>query len=67
MIMELELEADGRWLAEAPKLPGCLAYGATPEAARRRCIELALRILADRAEHGEALPPSIDALFRVAA
>ena len=67
MLLETEQETDGRWLAEAPELPGCLAYGAAPEEARRRCIELALRILAERAERGEALPPSIDALFHVAA
>lgn len=47
--VELEPEADGRWLAEVLALPGVLAYGQTREAA----LELALRVLADKLEHGE--------------
>lgn len=31
--VEVEQEADGRWLADVPKVPGAMAYGATaPEA-----------------------------------
>jgi predicted RNase H-like HicB family nuclease len=27
MIIELEREEDGRWIAEIPALPGAMAYG----------------------------------------
>ena len=67
MRIEIEQEADGRWLAEAPEIPGCLAYGATPTEARRRCIELVFRVLAERVANSEALPPSVDRMFPAAA
>jgi len=54
--IETELEDDGRWIAEVPQLPGVLAYGATAEEASAKAEILALRVLADRLEHGEAKP-----------
>jgi predicted RNase H-like HicB family nuclease len=54
LTIELEREEDGRWLAEVPQLPGVLAYGATAHAAAARTEALALRVLAERLEHGEA-------------
>ena len=54
--VELEREDDGRWIAEVPDLPGVLAYGATREEAVARVQALSLRVLADRIEHGEAIP-----------
>ena len=54
--IELELEDDGRWIAEIPELPGVMAYGASREEARGKVEVLALRTLADRIEHGEAVP-----------
>ena len=54
--IELEQEADGRWIAEVVELPGALAYGLSPEDARDRVQAIALRIAADRIEHGEAGP-----------
>ena len=51
--IELEFEAAGRWIAEIPALPGCMAYGETPEQARAKVEALALRVLADEIEHGE--------------
>ncbi len=51
--IETELEADGRWLAEVPELPGVLVYGQTQSEARSRVQALTLRVLADRLEHGE--------------
>ncbi len=48
MIVDLEQETDGRWLAEIEVLPGAMAYGATREEATRRVEALALRILAER-------------------
>lgn len=54
--IECEREEDGRWLAEVPELPGALAYGATAEEAMARAEVLALRVVAERIEHGEARP-----------
>ena len=51
--IECELEADGRWLAEVPELPGVLAYGASAEEATAKAEVLALRVLAERLEHNE--------------
>ena len=51
--VEVEREDDGRWLAEVPALPGALAYGEIPEEAIARVEALALRVLAERLEHGE--------------
>ena len=51
--VEIEREADGRWLAEVIDLPGCMAYGATSEEALAHAQALALRVLADRLDHGE--------------
>jgi predicted RNase H-like HicB family nuclease len=51
--VEVEQEADGRWIAEVPDLLGVLCYGATREAAVRTAEALALRVLAERIEHGE--------------
>ena len=63
--LECEREADGRWIAEVPQLPGALAYGATADEAMSKAEILALRVLADRLEHGESRPHSIS--FNVAA
>lgn len=54
--IQCELEEDGRWLAEVMELPGVLAYGRTLEEAMARVQALALRVLADRLDHGESLP-----------
>ena len=64
--IESEQEEDGRWVAEVPQLPGVraealakaqvpgvLAYGADREEALAKAQVLALRVLADRLEHGE--------------
>ncbi len=57
--IEVEQEADGRWLAEVPQLPGVLAYGTTLSQAQSRVEALALRVLADRLESQESKPQSI--------
>jgi len=54
--IEIEQEDDGRWLAEVPELPGVMAYGSTRQAAIDAAQALSLRVLADRLEHGEAIP-----------
>lgn len=64
--VEIEKEDDGRWIAEIPTLPGVLAYGITSQEAIARVKALALRVFADRLEHGENVP-EMATLFAVAA
>jgi predicted RNase H-like HicB family nuclease len=64
--IEYEQENDGRWLAEVPELPGVLAYGATSEEAIAKTQALALRVLADRLEHGEGAPEFVSISFAAA-
>jgi predicted RNase H-like HicB family nuclease len=64
--IETEREDDGRWLAEVPGLPGVLSYGVTDAEARSKAMALALRIIAERMENGEALPPELAGLFAAA-
>jgi predicted RNase H-like HicB family nuclease len=56
MKIEVEREADGRWIAEVPELPGVMAYGPTKAEAIASVEALALRVLADHVEHGEEVP-----------
>ncbi|MCX7048197.1 MAG: type II toxin-antitoxin system HicB family antitoxin [Candidatus Sumerlaeota bacterium] len=52
MKIEIEKEEDGRWIAEIPDLPGAMSYGATRREAVARFESLALRVIADRLDHG---------------
>ena len=65
--IEVEQETDGRWLAEIPDLPGAMAYGDNSEEAVQNVQALGLRVLADRIEHGEAVPEAVMELFAVPA
>lgn len=60
LTLECEQEEGGRWLAEVPQIPGVIAYGATSGRALARTQALALRVLAERVEHGELSPLSIN-------
>jgi len=51
--IEVEQEIDGRWIAEATEASGAMLYGVTPDEAASRAEALALRVLAERREHGE--------------
>jgi predicted RNase H-like HicB family nuclease len=53
--VELEQEENGRWIGEVPELPGVMAYGATCGEALAAVQAFALRVLADRLEHGKNL------------
>ena len=64
--VEVEQEDDGRWIAEVTDLPGAMAYGTTRQEAISRAEALALRVLAERLEHGEPLP-ELDGVFAVVA
>jgi predicted RNase H-like HicB family nuclease len=54
--IEIEKEDDGRWIAEIPDLPGVMCYGSTRSDAISKVQILALRVLADKLEHGEPIP-----------
>lgn len=56
-------EEDGRWIAYIPALPGVTAYGRTKQRATAAVQALALRLIADRLEHGEAVPRPMDVSF----
>ena len=56
-------ETDGRWLADIPALPGVTAYGRSKNKALAAVEALALRLLADRLENGEAAPGDIQVSF----
>ncbi len=64
--IDTEQEEDGRWIAEILDIPGVLVYGSSREEAIVRVQTLALRVLADRIEHGENVP-SISDVFAVLA
>lgn len=58
--LDYEREDDGRWLAEVAELPGVLAYGASANEAIAKAEIIALRVLAERLEHGESKPQDIN-------
>ena len=65
MRIPVEHEEDGRWLAEVTELPGVLAYAASRDEAVAKAEALALRVLAERIENGEAVP-ELGGLFAAA-
>ena len=66
MRIEIEREEDGRWIAEVPELPGVMAYAKTQVQALAKVKALALRVIADRLDHGESVP-ELRELFAVSA
>jgi predicted RNase H-like HicB family nuclease len=59
--MRIELEQEGeQWIAEVLDLPGVMVYGGTQEDAVLQAKVLALRVIADRMEHGEAVPDALE-------
>ena len=65
--IELEQEADGRWIAEIDELDGVIVYGDSKEDAIRNVKTLTLRVIADRLENGESLPNQVESLIFEAA
>lgn len=65
--IDYEQEVDGRWIAEVVELPGALAYGQRLSTAIARIKALALRVVAERLEHGEELPAWMSITFAEAA
>ena len=64
--VETEREDDGHWLAEVLELPGVLAYDESEDAALSKVQALALRVIAERLEHGEAGPELLTISFNAA-
>lgn len=65
--IELEQEKDGSWIGKVPAFPGVMAYGQTRAAALAAVQALALRAMADRLEHNEAIPEDLLNVFFIAA
>jgi predicted RNase H-like HicB family nuclease len=63
LVIEYDREEDGRWLADIPALPGVTAYGRSKKKATAAVQALALRLIADRLEHGEAVPGPMSVSF----
>ncbi len=53
LTIEFEQEADGRWIAEVPELPGVMVYADTQAKAAQLARALAFCVLADQIESGE--------------
>jgi predicted RNase H-like HicB family nuclease len=64
--IELEREDDGRWIAEVPAIPGVMVYGRDRAEAVAKVQALALRVLADRLEQGEAVQEPLNVSFLAA-
>jgi predicted RNase H-like HicB family nuclease len=64
--VEIEQEQDGRWIAEVMELPGVLGYGNSAKEAMAKVQALALRVVADRLEHGEAGHELVNISFKAA-
>jgi len=66
LTIEFEQEADGRWIAEVKELRGAMVYGRTRDEASAKAQALALRVVADRLEHGEAAADLMSVSFKAA-
>jgi predicted RNase H-like HicB family nuclease len=64
--IEIEREDDGRWIAEVPDMPGVMVYGEDRASAVAKVQALALRVLAEKVEHGEAVPELVSVSFLAA-
>lgn len=63
LVVEIDREIDGRWIADVVSVPGAMAYGATRDEAVGHAVVIALRALAERIEHGEATPAQLGSLL----
>ena len=63
LLIETEIERDGRWIGVVPSMPGVATYGRNPADAIHKVQELALRVIADRLENGETAPNPNSVVF----
>ena len=54
--VEVEQDADGRWAASCPALPGCATWGHTDEDAFRNIQKAVSAYVADLVAAGEPVP-----------
>ena len=66
LLVQVEQEEDGRWIAEIPELPGVMVYGETLDEAKAKVQALALRVVADRLENAESDPEFVNITFKAA-
>jgi predicted RNase H-like HicB family nuclease len=66
LTIDLELETDGRWIAEVPEL-NILLYGNSKQDGIQRAQAAAREIVLDRIAHGDLPPDSANAVFDIAA
>ena len=64
LTIELDLEADGRWIADIPEL-NILLYGSSKEDAVQRAEQAAKEIVADRIQRGTLSVEAADLVFAV--
>ena len=64
--IEIEQEQDQSWIAEVIEMPGVMAYAGSPDAAKAKVQALALRVVADRLEHGELITEFLNIAFDAA-
>ncbi len=64
--VEVEQEEDGRWIAEIRELSGVMKYGKSRDEAVAQAEVLALRVVAERIEHGEHPVEPIEIIFAAA-
>lgn len=62
LVIEIEQEEDGRWLAEIPSIPGALCYGESVEQAAQRAQALALAILVEGLEDTADIADMVEAV-----
>jgi predicted RNase H-like HicB family nuclease len=52
--IEVDIETDGRWIAEILEIPGAMVYGKTKEEAIHKVQALGLRAAAEQLENNES-------------
>jgi predicted RNase H-like HicB family nuclease len=66
LVIELERETDGRWIADVPEL-NILLYGATQEEAIQKAEDASRLLIADKISRGELPAEASNPKFAVAA
>jgi predicted RNase H-like HicB family nuclease len=66
LIIEHDVEDDGRLIADIPALPGCTVYGKTSDETIKEVVVLALHVIASRVAHGEFDPLKVKIQFSLA-
>ncbi len=65
LTIDLDLEEDGRWIAEALELPGVMSYGQSRDEAISNVERLAIEVIADRIAHGELPSSALGVAFTI--